>query len=198
VGLGRSAHKYQGGMRGRAFRLAPDLFAGVMAGSVVLDGVHHEISTRGGAASGGKRCCRRRSLHPPRMVADAKSNQDRGSVGAWRRRLPGLRACRASRAGAGAHGGGREPPGRRHSGRSRGYIARSRRWQYHSVQFQRIDHQSAPAKSKLNYDPLTGFESICRLVSSPTVTSVNNKSPYRTLADLLDAARTMNAPCLVT
>jgi tripartite-type tricarboxylate transporter receptor subunit TctC len=28
-------------------------------------------------------------------------------------------------------------------------------------------------------------------VSSPTVTSVNNKSPYRTLADLLDAARTM-------
>jgi tripartite-type tricarboxylate transporter receptor subunit TctC len=47
-----------------------------------------------------------------------------------------------------------------------------------------------PLLQKLNYDPLTSFEPICYLVSSPTVILVNNASPYRTLADLLDAART--------
>jgi tripartite-type tricarboxylate transporter receptor subunit TctC len=46
-----------------------------------------------------------------------------------------------------------------------------------------------PHLRKVNYDPLTSFESICQLVSSPTVISVNNASPYRTLANLLDAAR---------
>ena len=46
-----------------------------------------------------------------------------------------------------------------------------------------------PLLQKLNYDPLTSFEPICYLVSSPTVILVNNASPYRTLADLLDAAR---------
>jgi tripartite-type tricarboxylate transporter receptor subunit TctC len=47
----------------------------------------------------------------------------------------------------------------------------------------------APHVRKLNYDPLTSFESICSLVSSPAVIAVNNSSPYRTLADLLSAAR---------
>ena len=42
---------------------------------------------------------------------------------------------------------------------------------------------------KLNYDPLTSFEPICNLVGYPTVIAVNSASPYRTLADLLDAAR---------
>jgi tripartite-type tricarboxylate transporter receptor subunit TctC len=42
---------------------------------------------------------------------------------------------------------------------------------------------------KLNYDPLTSFEPICNLVSYPTVIAVNSASPYRTLADLLNAAR---------
>jgi len=42
---------------------------------------------------------------------------------------------------------------------------------------------------KLNYDPLTSFEPICNLVSYPTVIAVNSTSPYRTLTDLLDAAR---------
>ena len=42
---------------------------------------------------------------------------------------------------------------------------------------------------KLNYDLLTSFEPICNLVSYPTVIAVNSASPYRTLADLLDAAR---------
>lgn len=46
-----------------------------------------------------------------------------------------------------------------------------------------------PHLRKVNYDPLTSFASICLLVNSPTVISVNNASPYRTLADLLDAAR---------
>jgi tripartite-type tricarboxylate transporter receptor subunit TctC len=42
---------------------------------------------------------------------------------------------------------------------------------------------------KLNYDPLKSFEPICRLVSTPTVIAVNAASPYRTLADLITAAR---------
>ncbi|HEY2231270.1 MAG TPA: tripartite tricarboxylate transporter substrate binding protein [Xanthobacteraceae bacterium] len=46
-----------------------------------------------------------------------------------------------------------------------------------------------PHLRKVSYDALASFEPICRLVSSPTVISVNNESPYRTLAELLDAAR---------
>jgi tripartite-type tricarboxylate transporter receptor subunit TctC len=42
---------------------------------------------------------------------------------------------------------------------------------------------------KVNYDPLTSFEPICHLVSSPGVFVVNSSSPYRTLADLIEAAR---------
>jgi tripartite-type tricarboxylate transporter receptor subunit TctC len=42
---------------------------------------------------------------------------------------------------------------------------------------------------KVNYDPLTSFEPICHLVSSPGVFVVNNASPYRTLADLIETAR---------
>src|SRR5262245_25546195 len=46
-----------------------------------------------------------------------------------------------------------------------------------------------PNLRKLNYDPLTSFEPICDLLHTPTFIVVNNASPYRTLADLLDAAR---------
>jgi tripartite-type tricarboxylate transporter receptor subunit TctC len=46
-----------------------------------------------------------------------------------------------------------------------------------------------PLLQKLNYDPLTSFEPICDLASSPTVLLVNSASPYRTFADLLEAAR---------
>src|SRR5215470_2642259 len=46
-----------------------------------------------------------------------------------------------------------------------------------------------PQLRKLNYHPLTSFEPICHLVSAPTLIVVNNASPYRTLTDLLDAAR---------
>jgi len=42
---------------------------------------------------------------------------------------------------------------------------------------------------KLNYDPLTSFESICYLVKSPQIIVVNAASPYRTLADLMNDAR---------
>jgi tripartite-type tricarboxylate transporter receptor subunit TctC len=41
----------------------------------------------------------------------------------------------------------------------------------------------------LNYDPLTSFEPICYLVRSPQLLVVNSASPYRTLTDLLNAAR---------
>ena len=42
---------------------------------------------------------------------------------------------------------------------------------------------------KLSYEPLSSFEPICNLVRSPHVLAVNSTSPYRTLADLLGAAR---------
>jgi len=42
---------------------------------------------------------------------------------------------------------------------------------------------------KVNYDPLTSFEPICSLVSTPQIIAVNSASPYRKLAELLDAAR---------
>ena len=47
-----------------------------------------------------------------------------------------------------------------------------------------------PQMRKVNYHPLTSFEPICQLVSVPTVIVVNSASPYRTLDDLLSAART--------
>src|SRR5690349_982441 len=46
-----------------------------------------------------------------------------------------------------------------------------------------------PLLRKLNYDPLHSFTPICNLVSAPTVIVVNGASPYRTLGELLDAAR---------
>jgi tripartite-type tricarboxylate transporter receptor subunit TctC len=46
-----------------------------------------------------------------------------------------------------------------------------------------------PHMKKLNYDPLTSFEPICYLVRSPHVLVVSPASPYRTLADLVGAAR---------
>ena len=47
----------------------------------------------------------------------------------------------------------------------------------------------SPYLQKASYDPLTSFEPICQLVSSPTVFVVNSASPYQTLPDLIAAAR---------
>lgn len=46
-----------------------------------------------------------------------------------------------------------------------------------------------PILRKLNYDPMTSFEPICYLASTPIFIAVNSASPYRTLADFLNAAR---------
>ena len=46
-----------------------------------------------------------------------------------------------------------------------------------------------PHLRHLDYDPLTSLVPICSIASTPTVIVVNSASPYRTLADLLDAAR---------
>jgi tripartite-type tricarboxylate transporter receptor subunit TctC len=46
-----------------------------------------------------------------------------------------------------------------------------------------------PHVRKLNYDPLTAFTPVCYLARSPQLFVVNSESPYRTLDDLLDAAR---------
>ncbi len=42
---------------------------------------------------------------------------------------------------------------------------------------------------KLSYDPLTSFEPVCQLVSSPQVIVVNEASPYPGFAQFIDAAR---------
>jgi tripartite-type tricarboxylate transporter receptor subunit TctC len=47
----------------------------------------------------------------------------------------------------------------------------------------------SPLLRKVNFDPRTSFEPICFLVDSPQVLVVNSKSPYKTLRDLVDAAR---------
>jgi tripartite-type tricarboxylate transporter receptor subunit TctC len=46
-----------------------------------------------------------------------------------------------------------------------------------------------PHLRKLSYDPLTSFEPICNLAATPQVIVVNATSPYRSLADLVAAAR---------
>jgi tripartite-type tricarboxylate transporter receptor subunit TctC len=46
-----------------------------------------------------------------------------------------------------------------------------------------------PNVRKLNYDPLTDFVPICQVANFPPLIVVNAQSPYRTLADLIDAAR---------
>ncbi len=47
----------------------------------------------------------------------------------------------------------------------------------------------SPYLQKASYDPLTSFEPVCQLVSSPTLFAVHSASPYRTLPELLEAAR---------
>jgi tripartite-type tricarboxylate transporter receptor subunit TctC len=46
-----------------------------------------------------------------------------------------------------------------------------------------------PTLKKQNYDPSTTFEPICYLAATPMVLVVNAGSPYRTLTDLIAAAR---------
>jgi tripartite-type tricarboxylate transporter receptor subunit TctC len=46
-----------------------------------------------------------------------------------------------------------------------------------------------PQLQKLNYDPLSSFVPICELVTIADVVTVNSTSPYRTLGDLIGAAR---------
>ena len=46
-----------------------------------------------------------------------------------------------------------------------------------------------PLLRKVNYDPLTSYEPICYLLTSPQVIVVNSASPYGTLNDLISAAR---------
>jgi tripartite-type tricarboxylate transporter receptor subunit TctC len=46
-----------------------------------------------------------------------------------------------------------------------------------------------PQMRKVNYDALTSFEAVCNLATTPQVLIVNSNSPYRSLADLLNAAR---------
>ena len=47
----------------------------------------------------------------------------------------------------------------------------------------------SPHLRKVNYDPMTSFEPICQLTSTPLVVVVNGASPYRSLAEFFDAAR---------
>ena len=49
---------------------------------------------------------------------------------------------------------------------------------------------TVPLLRKVGYDPLADLVPICALASTPTVIVVNSESPYRTLDELLRAART--------
>jgi tripartite-type tricarboxylate transporter receptor subunit TctC len=46
---------------------------------------------------------------------------------------------------------------------------------------------------KVNYDPRASFEPICYLVTTPQIIVVNSASPYRTLAQLVEVARSRPA-----
>jgi tripartite-type tricarboxylate transporter receptor subunit TctC len=46
-----------------------------------------------------------------------------------------------------------------------------------------------PSLKKQNYDPATSFEPVCYLAATPLVLVVNGNSPYRSLTDLIAAAR---------
>ena len=46
-----------------------------------------------------------------------------------------------------------------------------------------------PHLRKLDFDPLASFEPVCNLAVTPAVVVVNTESPYRTLAELIAAAR---------
>ena len=45
-----------------------------------------------------------------------------------------------------------------------------------------------PSLKKLNYDPFVSFAPVCHLVSSPLIIAVNSDAPYRSFADLVNAA----------
>ena len=45
-----------------------------------------------------------------------------------------------------------------------------------------------PLLRKTNYDPVTSYEPVCNLVSSPMIFVVNSASPYKTIGDLIAAA----------
>src|SRR5262249_38831784 len=45
-----------------------------------------------------------------------------------------------------------------------------------------------PHLRKVNYDPLTSYEPICYLLSSPQVIVVKSDAPYRTLAEFITDA----------
>jgi tripartite-type tricarboxylate transporter receptor subunit TctC len=47
----------------------------------------------------------------------------------------------------------------------------------------------SPHLRKVSYSPITSFEPICELTSTPLVVVVNSASPYRSLAEFLSAAR---------
>ena len=45
-----------------------------------------------------------------------------------------------------------------------------------------------PLLRKTNYDPVTSYEPVCNLVTSPLVFVVNSAAPYKTIGDLIAAA----------
>src|SRR5207248_1387982 len=46
-----------------------------------------------------------------------------------------------------------------------------------------------PALKKLSYNPVTSFEPVCYLAATPIILVVNAASPYRSVGDLIAAAR---------
>jgi tripartite-type tricarboxylate transporter receptor subunit TctC len=123
-----------------------------------------------------------------RLVADGASNEDhRSGAAGRRRRYPGPTAGDADHLDARSGGDGREPPG---AGDVIGTEAVARAApDGNTLLVVGTNFVITPRMRKVDYDPLNSFEPICHLANAPTIIVVNSASPYRTLADLLSAAR---------
>src|SRR5262249_11871220 len=122
-----------------------------------------------------------------RMDADG-NHQDRGSLYAGERPRHSLAADgRADRPHAGSNRRRRESSGRRHGDRHRGGRARCARRTHSFAGGEFLCHQ--PPLKRANYDPTGSFEPVCYLAATPMVLVVLGSSPYRTLDDLIAAAR---------
>src|SRR5215472_18242559 len=102
---------------------------------------------------------------PERMVAGDGNDQDRRALHAGQRPRHSVSPNGgADRPRARTDGGGGEPPGRR-------------------------PFVINPPLQRASYDPSTSFEPVCYLAATPMVLVVLGSSPYRTLNDLITAAR---------
>ena len=160
------------------------------------------IGTKGGPharSDSNTLCCRGRrngaagdSRHCG-MAAEQRANQADPAVRARRpRRCHGARRRRTDQRRRRTFHGGGKPSWSRHRDRNRVRVARTAR-PHRACAIISNSFVVLPLIRKLNYDPFTDFTPICKLADFPPLIAVNSDSPYRTLADLFNAARAQPA-----